>query len=98
MRARSVAPNSLASLRNVGKATLADFAVLGIATVGELATKDADTLYLDLCRITRSRHDPCVHDVFAAAIHQSKTGQALNWWHFTKARKARQAAGKFPLV
>jgi hypothetical protein len=88
--------DSLARLRNVGKATLADFKLLGISTVGELATNDADTLYVQLCEVTRKRHDPCVHDVFTAAIHQAKTGEAANWWAYTPARKARQAAGIFP--
>jgi hypothetical protein len=87
--------DSLVRLKNVGKAALADFKLLGIFTVGELATKDADTLYVQLCEITRQRHDPCVHDVFSAAIHQAKTGEAVNWWTYTPARKVRQAAGLF---
>jgi hypothetical protein len=103
MRAAGIADakwgNQLLSvLRNVGKAALADFSVLGIATVGELAPCDADTLYADLCQRTGFRHDPCVHDVFAAAIHQAKTGEALNWWAFTAARKSRQGNGSFPIL
>jgi hypothetical protein len=38
-----------AKLRNIGPATLADFNVLGITTIGELAQQDADTLYLRIC-------------------------------------------------
>jgi hypothetical protein len=83
-------------LRNVGPATLADFNVFGITTVGELALQDADTLYLRICEETARRHDPCVHDVFAAAIHQAKTGEPANWWDYSAARKQRQAAGDFP--
>ncbi|GBQ94021.1 mitomycin resistance protein [Acetobacter nitrogenifigens DSM 23921 = NBRC 105050] len=89
---------SLGRLRNIGKAALADFRVLGIETVDDLKSKDADTLYVALCRQTGQRHDPCVHDVFAAAIHQAQTGEALDWWKFTPARKARQAEGTFPVV
>jgi Pathogenicity locus len=89
---------SLAALRNVGKAALADFAQLGIGSVGQLAGCDADTLYRDLCRLTGARQDPCVHDVLSAAIHQARTGEALNWWAFTPARKARQKAGDFPAL
>ncbi len=88
--------DSLARLRNVGKAALADFELLGIATVSQLARADADTLYVRLCEITRQRHDPCVHDVFTATIHQAKTGEAVNWWAYTPARKFRQASGAFP--
>ncbi len=93
---RRTIPNSLAELRNVGKAALADFERLGVATVAQLAVMDADALYLRLCRIANRRQDPCVHDVLAAAIHQARTGERLNWWAFTPARKARQRAGAFP--
>jgi hypothetical protein len=82
-------------LRNVGKAIQADLRLLGVATVGELATRDADALYIELAVKTGARHDPCVHDIFAAAIHQARTGEALAWWDFTPARKVRQKAGRF---
>ena len=87
---------SLAKLRNVGPAALSDFKLLGITTLAQLAAQDADRLYLRLCEETARRHDPCVHDVFAAAIHQARTGQAVDWWSYTAARKLRQAAGDFP--
>ncbi len=91
-------PDSLGRLRNAGKAALADFKLLEISTVGEIATTDADTIYVKLCETTRQRHDPCVHDVFTAAIHQAKTGEAVHWWAYTPARKSRQVAGTFPKV
>ncbi|MDE2115074.1 MAG: hypothetical protein KGJ29_09455 [Hyphomicrobiales bacterium] len=96
MRTRYAELDSLARLRNVGKAALADFELLGITTVSQLATKDADTLYVQLCETTRQRHDPCVHDVFTAAIHQAKAGEAVNWWAYTPGRKSRQASATFP--
>ncbi|PPQ37505.1 Pathogenicity locus [Rhodoblastus acidophilus] len=89
-------PQALEQLRNVGKAALADFSRLGVTNVRQLAEQDADALYVRLMRETGRRHDPCVHDLFAAAIHQARTGEALNWWVFSPARKARQAAGAFP--
>jgi len=85
----------LAGLRNVGAAALADFRTLGISTIAQLAASEPDTLYRDLCRATGARHDPCVHDVFTAAAHQARTGEAIDWWHFTAARKQRQAQGDF---
>ena len=88
----------LSDLRNIGKAMLADFTLLGIESVQQLATEDADALYIRLCALTQQRQDPCVHDTFAAAIHQAKTGEALNWWAFSPARKARQAEGTFPTI
>lgn len=89
-------PEALGRLRNIGKAALADFQILGVATVSQLAAADADMLYVQLCKATGRRHDPCVHDVFSAAIHQARTGEALDWPQFTPARKARQAEGRFP--
>ena len=88
----------LSELRNIGKAMLADFAVLGITSVQQLARQEADEIYSRLCVITGARHDPCVHDTFAAAIHQAKTGEALNWWAFTSLRKERQKTGTFPIL
>ena len=88
----------LSELRNIGKAMLADFALLGITSVQQLAKQDADELYARLCIMTAARHDLCVHDTFAAAIHQAKTGEALNWWAFTPLRKERQQAGTFPSI
>jgi len=96
MSRKSADPEALGSLRNVGPATAADFAALGVTRVSELARADADALYLSLWERTGARPDPCVHDTFAAAIHQAKTGEARDWWSFTAARKARQRAGSFP--
>lgn len=98
MRTAPASPRSLGDLRNVGKAALGDFQLLGVASVDQLAAQDADALYQKLCALTHRRHDPCVHDVFAAAIHQARTGEALDWWAFTPTRKARQSLGSFPKV
>lgn len=86
----------LLHLRNVGPATLADFELLGIRTIEQLAASTADGLYGELQRKTARSHDPCVWDTFAAAVHEARTGEALNWWKFTRERKERQAQGTFP--
>jgi nucleotidyltransferase/DNA polymerase involved in DNA repair len=88
----------LSELRNIGKAMLVDFKLLGITSVAQLAHQDADELYARIAVLTGARHDPCVHDTYAAAIHQAKTGEALNWWAFTPLRKERQKAGTFPQI
>jgi hypothetical protein len=85
--------SGLSSLRNVGPATLTDFALLEIKTIAQLSACDPDVLFRDLQTRTGTRQDPCVWDVFAATIHQARTGEALNWWAFTRERKARMAAG-----
>ncbi len=86
----------LLQLRNVGPATLADFELLEIRTIEQLAASTPDGLYSELQRKTARRHDPCVWDTFAAAVHEARTGEALNWWKFTRERKERQAQGTFP--
>jgi nucleotidyltransferase/DNA polymerase involved in DNA repair len=88
------ATSELAQLRNIGKAMLKDFALLGIVSVKQLARCNADRLFERIQTLTNSRHDPCVWDTYAAAIHQAKTGEALPWWDFTKVRKEREAEKK----
>ena len=79
----------LIDLKNVGKATLADLALLEINSVEELAQQDATDLFHRLEKCTKSLQDPCVWDVFAAIIHEAKTGEATRWWDWTALRKAR---------
>jgi hypothetical protein len=92
---RPAPPDTLGALRNIGAAMLRDFNLLGVTSVSQLAEQKVDELYTRLSLITGSRQDPCVHDTFAAAIHQAKTGEALNWWAFTALRKERQRLGTF---
>jgi len=82
-------PDELSKLRNIGKAMRRDFDLLGIDSVKQLAKCDPDKLYARIQTLTGTRHDPCVWDTYAAAIHQAKTGEALAWWEFTKVRKER---------
>jgi hypothetical protein len=93
---KHVIPTKLSDLRNVGPAALGDFAVLGIETIAHLQTCHPAQLFYDLQRLTGIRQDPCVYDVFAAAVHQAQTGEAKNWWAFTGARKQIQKTGAFP--
>ena len=86
---------NLNDLKNVGKATLKDLSLLGIKSVEELAIQDPTDLFHALERMTTQRHDPCVWDVFAAIIHEAKTGEATPWWEWTQRRKALQRKGEF---
>ena len=67
--------DELRTLMNVGPAMRADFKLLGINTIAQLAKQKPDALYAKLNAITGTRHDPCVWDTFAATIHQAKTGE-----------------------
>lgn len=89
------AKDAFAGFANIGPATRKDLDRLSIATPTDLAGSDADELYLRLGTLTGERQDPCVWDVFAAIIHQARTGEPSPWWSWTAERKRRQAAGTF---
>jgi len=91
---KRAAANAFSTLRNVGPAARADFAVLGIASIQQLAASEPDQLYASLQSKMGSPLDPCVRDVFAAAIHQARTGEARNWWTFTPERRKQQVRGR----
>jgi len=82
----------LQDLVSVGKAILKDFELLEVKTVKELAKQDALELYRQLCRKTGARQDPCVLDVFRAAVAQAKDPRLprykCRWWYWSKIRKA----------
>jgi len=91
---KNLSPELLA-LMNIGPAMCQDLVLLGINTVSELAQADPDELYLRLQHITGVRQDPCMWDVFAASIHEARTGEKRPWWTWTPLRKERQVAGTF---
>lgn len=77
----------LQTLPNVGPATAADFLRLGVASVDDLSRRDPRELYDRISAMDGVRHDPCVLDTYAAAIHAARTGEAKPWWEFSDARK-----------
>ncbi len=89
MTQKATPPHELLSLQNVGKATFKDLEILGITSIQQLALADPDELYARLQSLTGQKHDPCVWDVFAAIIHEAKTGEKTPWWEWTKVRKKR---------
>ena len=92
---KSTASGELSGLRSVGPAALRDLHRLGINTADELRRADADQLFAKLCRITGKTYDPCVRDVFAAAIAQAKNPdlpeEQRDWWYWSRLRKKAQA-------
>ncbi|MBK7874532.1 MAG: WYL domain-containing protein [Planctomycetes bacterium] len=87
-RARCVELAALAAfqrLGSVGLETARDFVVLGLARVEDLAGRDPVALYRELERRTRTKHDPCVEDVFRCAIAQAEepglAPKLREWWH-----------------
>ena len=85
-------PQELADLVSIGPAALRDFQVLGIGSLEELALQDARCLYDRLCEISGAKHDPCVEDVFRAAIEQAKNpfleAEKKQWHYWSRKRRA----------
>ncbi len=83
----------LNDLVSVGPETMKDFAKLKIKTVRQLAKQQPHLLYKKLCALTCARHDPCVEDVFAAAIAQARNPdlpeKEKQWPYWSRLRKAR---------
>jgi len=81
----------LHDLVSVGPATVRDFARLGVHSVRELARRNPEKLYEQLCEVTGQRQDICVLDVFRAAVAQARNPRLpaaqRNWWYWSRLRK-----------
>jgi predicted RecB family nuclease len=82
----------LQQLPNVGPATAEDLVRLGVRSIENLAHEDPVKLYRRLSELDGIEQDPCVQDVFAAAIHAARTGSDIPWWHWSRERKAAAPA------
>lgn len=83
----------LEDIPNVGKSIANDLRGLGIHEPKQLIGLDPYQLYEDLAVATGVRHDPCVCDVFIAAIKFMEGSGSIPWWHYTAERK-RHLSGR----
>jgi hypothetical protein len=79
----------LQDIPNIGPAMARDLALLNIHGPAELIGKDPYAMHAELCRITGVRHDPCVMDVFIAAVRFMEGEPARKWWYYTAERKEK---------
>jgi hypothetical protein len=86
----------LQPLPNVGPATAADLLRLGVSSIDDLGRRDPHELYERISALDGVRHDPCVLDTYAAAVHAARTGEAIPWWEFSDRRKADAARAARP--
>jgi len=84
----------LDELPNIGKSIAADLGSIGVGHPGQLVGKDPFELYEALCIREGKRVDPCVIDVFMAAVRFMEGGEPLPWWSFTEERKRLVAQQK----
>ena len=82
----------LEDIPNVGPAIAANLRLIGIKSPEDLLGKDPYTMYDELCQTTGVRHDPCVIDVFIAAVRFMAGEPAKPWWKYTPERKRKLAA------
>ena len=82
----------LKDLRGIGGKMLGDFQKLGIRSVADLKSRDAQRLYDRMCKLTGTRQDPCVLDTYRCAIEQARNpdlpSEQTNWWYWSRLRKA----------
>ncbi len=76
----------------VGPKMERDFEMLGIRSVPQLARQNPARMYEKMCSLTGQRQDPCVLDVFCAAIAQARDrrlpAEQCQWWYWSRKRKA----------
>ncbi len=88
---------SLTDLKSVGKASLADFCLLGVGSVSALAAADPRELYERLCRLQGVTVDICQYDLFCCAVAQARDPhlppEQRDWFWWSRRRKARAASG-----
>lgn len=77
----------LEDIPNIGTSIAKDLRGIGVETPEHLKDKDGLELYLELNVVTGSKHDPCIADVFMAAVAFMNGEEAKPWWSYTAQRK-----------
>jgi len=87
----SVQQRRLEDLISIGPAMLRDFEMLGIRSMAQLARQNPQRMYSRLNHISGQRQDPCVLDVFCAAVAQARNprlpAEQCQWWYWSRKRK-----------
>jgi hypothetical protein len=88
----------LEDLVSVGPATLRDLERLGIRSLSGLARQNPHGMYARLNRLRGERQDPCLLDVFCAAVAQARDSrlpaEQCRWWWWSAKRRSLEAAKK----
>ncbi len=77
----------LEEIPNIGPAIADDLRLIGVSSPQDLLGKDPYAMYDNLCQTTGVRHDPCVIDVFIAAVRFMAGKPSKPWWKYTPERK-----------
>jgi len=79
--------SKLEALPNIGKSISADLNLIGINHPQQLIDQDPIKMYQALSAAKNQKVDPCVLDVFMAAVDFMNGGETKPWWRFTQKRK-----------
>ncbi len=90
--ANRAAITNLEDIPNVGPSIAKSLRRVGIHSPKDLVGKDPYTMHDDLCDATGVRQDPCVIDVFIAAVRFMAGEPSKPWWKYTPERKRTLAA------
>jgi len=88
------AVKNLTDLPNIGRAGAEDLQLIGINRPSDLIGLDPYEMYENLCKLTGSRHDPCVIDVFISVTDFMNGGDPQPWWKYTSERKRELSVKK----
>jgi hypothetical protein len=89
MRKKRIGIDNLESIPNIGPAIASKLRILGYKEPSELAGQDPYVIYRNLCKLTNTRHDPCLLDVFISAVTFCNGNPPKPWWKYTAERKAK---------
>jgi len=78
----------LEQVPNIGPSIAADLRRIGVRTPGDLRGKDPLLLYRKSNKAAGRRQDPCLLDVFMAAVDFMDGKGSAPWHAFTAKRKA----------
>ena len=85
--------DALQVLPGVGPSIAADLRSLGVRSLRDLARRDPERMYRQLCDLTGERQDPCVLYVFRCAVYVTRTPRPkpalLKWWAWKDRRLER---------
>jgi hypothetical protein len=81
-----VSRDPLQEIPGIGPSLAGDLRRLGFRIVADLKGADPEAMYQRLCRLTRTRQDPCVLYTFRCAVYYaSRTRhqpELLKWWNW----------------
>lgn len=74
------------AIPGVGPSLAQDLVDLGFQSITDLAGRDPEMMYLDLCDLRKAPVDPCILYVFRCAVyfasHENPDSELLKWWNW----------------